>query len=110
MVAALAYPHIVKNSADPAHLQRLPRLRVSQIVADYLAHGWSPEEMCRQHPGLTLSETHSAMAYYFDNAVEIDAELQAELEQVDADRRAAQPSNFVVRMRAQSGSSFATWS
>lgn len=49
MTVALAYPHIQKPPGEPARLKRLPRVRVAQIVMDYLAHGWSPDEMCRQH-------------------------------------------------------------
>src|SRR5271165_1869932 len=101
MSTSIAYPHILKLAGESARLERLPRLRVSQIVADYLAHGWSPEEMCRQHPDLTLSEAHSAMAYYFDHQQEIDLELQAELEQSERDRRSAAPSDLVLRLRAQ---------
>ena len=101
MGTSIAYPHIVKAGLEPARLERLPRLRVSQIVADYLAHGWSPEEMCRQHPDLTLSEAHSAMAYYFDNQQEIDAELQSELEQSEHDRLSTPPAKLLLRLRAQ---------
>jgi hypothetical protein len=101
MSASITYPHIFKSAAEPARLERIPRLRVSQIVADYLAHGWSPEEMCRQHPDLTLSEAHSAMAYYFDHQQEIDLELRTELEQSERDRRTALPSNLLLRLRAQ---------
>ena len=100
MISAPVYPHIEKPDNEPARLVRVPRVRVSQIVADYLAHGWSPEEMCRQHPYLTLSEAHTAMAYYFDQQEEIDRELVAELEQADKDRASASPSPFVTRMRA----------
>lgn len=78
----------------------MPRVRVSQIVADYLAHGWSPEEMCRQHPYLTLAEAHTAMAYYFDHQEEIDRELTAEFAKSEKDRASSPPSPFVLRMRA----------
>jgi hypothetical protein len=101
MSRSIAYPHIHKSGVEPARLDRIPRLRVSQIVADYLAHGWSPEEMCRQHPDLTLSEAHSAMAYYFDHQQEIDLELQAELAQSQSERNLAPPSPLAMRMRAQ---------
>jgi uncharacterized protein (DUF433 family) len=100
MPSVVSYPHIERSGNGPAHLIRVPRLRVSQIVADYIAHGWSPEEMCRQHPNLTLSEAHSAMAYYFDHQEEIDGELRAELEQGEKERSSAPPSPFVLRMRA----------
>ncbi|MGC8643095.1 MAG: DUF433 domain-containing protein [Isosphaeraceae bacterium] len=79
MATGIAYPHIEKLGDQPARLDRLPRVRVAQIVMDYLAHGWSPDEMCRQHPHLTLVEAHAAMAYYFDHQVEIDQEIEAEL-------------------------------
>lgn len=101
MTTSVAYAHIQKPPGEPARLKRLPRLRVSQVVADYLTHGWSAEEMCRQHPGLTLSEAHSAMAYYFDNQDEIDAELRAELALSDTDRKKAPVPPLVQRLRAQ---------
>jgi uncharacterized protein (DUF433 family) len=100
MPTSTAYPHIDKSGDEPARLHRIPRLRVSQIVADYIAHGWSPEEMCRQHPDLTLAEAHSAMAYYFDHQEEIDRELQSELELSERERTSTPPSSFVLRMRA----------
>jgi len=94
------YPHIEKTGNEPARLRRIPRLRVSQIVADFIAHGWSPEEMCRQHPDLSLAEAHSAMAYYFDHQDEIDRELQAEVDQSEKDRASEPPSAFFRRMHA----------
>ena len=101
MTSKIIYPHIEKASTDdPAHLQRLPRVRVAQIVMDYLAYGWSVEEMCRQHPYLTLSEAHTAMAYYFDHQDEIDYEIQQEWEQAEAKVQSL-PSPFLVRMRAK---------
>jgi uncharacterized protein (DUF433 family) len=100
MSTATAYPHIEKPDNEPARLVKSPRIRVSQIVADYLAHGWSPEEMCRQHPYLSLAEAHTAMAYYFDHQDEIDRELMAELAQAERDRESSPPSPFVMRMRA----------
>ena len=87
MSLALLYPHIEKHEAEPARLKRLPRIRVAQIVMDYLAHGWSPDEMLRQHPYLRPAEVHAAMGYYFDHQDEIDAEIIAECAEVGATRR-----------------------
>ena len=44
---ALSYPHIENQDDQPARLQRFPRVRVAQIAMDYLAYGWSVEELCR---------------------------------------------------------------
>ena len=41
----VTYPHIVKANDEPARLERVPRVRVSQIVMDYLVHGWSADEV-----------------------------------------------------------------
>lgn len=64
---ALGYPHIEQLSGEPPRLERLPSVRVSQIVMDYLAHGWSTDEICRQHSYLRSAEVHAAMTYYFDH-------------------------------------------
>lgn len=97
MTTAPVYPHIDKRGDEPARLTRVPRILVSQIVADYLAHGWSPEEMCRQHPYLTLAEAHTAMAYYFDHQAEIDRDLEDALQRSEKYRRSAAPSKGLVR-------------
>lgn len=82
-----SYQHIEKPIDAPARLKRLPRIRVAQIAMDYLAHGWSADEMCRQHPYLLPAEAHAAMAYYFDHQQEIDLEIREELQVNDASQR-----------------------
>ena len=88
----LDYPHIHKAAGEPARLDRLPRIRVAQVVADHLGYGWSAEEIVRQYPHLTPAEVHAALAYYFDHREEIDAELADELTMLDrANERPASP-------------------
>lgn len=101
MALKLEYPHIEKPTDGPARLRRLPRIRVAQIAMDYVAHGWSPDEMCRQHPYLAPAEAHAAMAYYFDHQGEIDEEIREELDQATREQTAAQRSPFYIRMKAQ---------
>jgi uncharacterized protein (DUF433 family) len=101
MSLEVCYPHITKVDGQPARLERHPRIRVAQIVMDYLAHGWSAEEMCRQHSYLTMAEVHAALLYYWDHQEGIDAEIRAEWEQVERDRSSATPSPFWLRLRSQ---------
>jgi len=101
MAIKLDYPHIETPSDGSARLARLPRIRVAQIALDYLAHGWSADEMCRQHPYLTPAEAHVAMAYYFDHQTEVDEEIRRELDQVRQSRAAAKPSPVSTRLRAK---------
>jgi uncharacterized protein (DUF433 family) len=102
MAIELEYPHIEAASAHgtPARLRRVPRVRVAQVVMDYLVHGWSPEEMSRQHPYLTPAEAHAAMAYYYDHAEQVDAEIREELEQLKRDRAAAPTRALRSRLTA----------
>lgn len=97
----VAYAHIEKVEGESARLVRTPRVRVAQIVMDYLAYGWSVDEMCRQHPNLTPAEAHAAMAYYFDHPEEIDSEIQSEVKDAAAALAHAPLSPFVTRMRAK---------
>ena len=97
----VTYPHIEKPEGEPARLRRIPRVRVAQIVMDYLAHGWSVDEICRQHPYLTPAEAHAAMAFYFDHQAEIESEIAEELKAADESRADAPPTPFALRMRAK---------
>src|SRR5207247_5973194 len=101
MALRLTYPHIEKPDGEPARLQRIPRVRVAQIVMDYLAHGWSPDEMCRQHPYLRPVEAHAAMAYYFDHQEEIDAEIDVEWCEAQHAKAQSPRSPFYLRMQAK---------
>ena len=97
---SLSYPHIEKEENQPARLQRLPRIRIAQIVMDYIAYGWSVEEICK-HLYLTLAEAHAAMGYYFDHQEEIDREISQEWQQVQVNTTQAAKSPFYIRMKAK---------
>jgi hypothetical protein len=78
--ATISYPHL-ESHPDGIRLKRLPRIRVSMIVADYLGHGWSADQIAEQYPHLRPGEIHSAMAYYFDHPEEIHRILEDEAKQ-----------------------------
>ena len=101
MPVAMTYPHIEKTGDEPARLQRLPRVRVAQIVMDYLAHGWSADEICRQHRHLLPAEVHAALAYYFDHRAEIEREIEEEMAQADQSATDATSPAFLARLKAK---------
>jgi hypothetical protein len=68
---------------------------------DYLAHGWSAEEICRQHPYLTPAEAHSALAYYFDHRTEIDAEVDREWQEAEQSAAGSPRPSFLARLRTR---------
>jgi uncharacterized protein (DUF433 family) len=47
-------------------------VKVVEIAMDHLAHGWSAEEVHRQHPDLSLAQAHAALAFYYDHQAEFD--------------------------------------
>ncbi|MBE9196022.1 DUF433 domain-containing protein [Synechocystis sp. LEGE 06083] len=100
MLTVTNYPHIRKVDDQPAHLERLPRIQVAHIVMDYLSHGWSVDEMCRQHPYLKPSEAYSAMDYYFDHQEEVDQQIQEQWQSIqEADSQPKSP--FYSRLRSR---------
>jgi uncharacterized protein (DUF433 family) len=101
MTLAASYPHIEKLVGQPARLKRLPRVRVSQIVIDYLNHGWSADEIVIHYPQLRPADVHSAMAYYFDHQAEINAEIDEEQRLIGESRRNAPPTPVEVRLQTQ---------
>lgn len=97
---ALDYPHITTANGESARLERLPRIRVAQIVSDYLGRGWSAEEIVLQYPHLTLAEVHSALAFYFDHREQIDGELARELAEAERSHAEQPESAVIARLRA----------
>ena len=60
--------------------------KVIEVVLDKVAYGWSPEELCFQHPYLTLGQIHSALAYYWDHQEALDRDIERRLELVQLDK------------------------
>ncbi|MDI9640256.1 DUF433 domain-containing protein [Oscillatoria amoena NRMC-F 0135] len=76
-------------------------LKVIELVSGHLAFGWSPEEIQFQHPYLTMSQIYSALAYYWDNKEELDADMQRRFEYTEKLRQEAGESALVKKLRAQ---------
>ena len=59
------------------------KVKVLEVVLDKTAYGWSPDEIHLQHPHLSLAQIHAALAYYYENQAEIDAQIEHWLEEGD---------------------------
>src|SRR5437870_2729132 len=51
-------------------------ITVQNIVEDHYHLGWSPEEIVRQFPHLTLAGVYAALTYYHDHRGEIDRRIE----------------------------------
>lgn len=74
-------------------------VKVVEVVRDHLAYGWSPEEIHWQHPNLGLAQIYAALAFYHDNRISMDVEIQNSLESADAAARIAADSPLARRLQ-----------
>ena len=81
------HPHIVSDPAVCGGSPRIAGTRFSvRLVVGYVLHqGVTPEELQAAFPHLSLAAIYDALAYYYDNREEIDAEFQADAV-LDSDR------------------------
>lgn len=56
------------------------RLKVQSIALEYGSLGWTPDQICDAHPGITLAQVHAALSYYYDHREEIDLVIQEDIE------------------------------
>lgn len=76
------HPHI---TSDPAICGGSPciagtRFTVRAVVVYILRHGDTPEEVHAAFPHLSLAAIYDALAYYYDNREEVDADIAANTE------------------------------
>lgn len=94
------YEHVILDE------KRVPviagtRTRITELILDKIAYGWSPEELQFQHPHLKLGQIYSALAYYSDRQEELDEMMERQLERVDHMRQKAQPTPLAAKLKAK---------
>ncbi len=52
------------------------RIKVAQIAIEYEQMGWSPDDIIQARPHLTLAQVHDALAYYYEHAETINADIR----------------------------------
>ncbi len=68
---------------DPDHSDGAPTIagtgiRVWNVASAYEHSGYSPDEIVELYPALSLSDVHSALAYYYDHIDEFRSRNGAE--------------------------------
>lgn len=81
MATEIIHPYITINEkiAKDKPIITGTRTRVTNIIA-YYKLGYTPEELAREFPHLTLSQIHDALSYYYENMNKIDREIDEEKE------------------------------
>ncbi|MBD1936923.1 DUF433 domain-containing protein [Microcoleus sp. FACHB-68] len=76
-------------------------MKVVELVEAHIAYGWSPAELHLNHRYLTMSQIHSALAYYWDYKQELDADMERRFQYAEKLRLEAGESAFSKKLRAQ---------
>ncbi len=76
-------------------------MKIVELITSVKAYGWSPEELLENYPHLTLSKIYSALAYYWDNKEEIDADIERREQYAEQLEQEAGESPFAAKLRAQ---------
>jgi len=97
-LATTPYEHIVLDE-NGIPLVDGTNLKVTELIVEQSAHGWSPEELHFQHPYLSLGQIHSALAYYWDHRDELDHNIETRLELVNQMRSQTDLPPLVGRLR-----------
>jgi len=70
--------HIIVRDGT-GYLAEYPHLK-AHLVAQMHLHGGVPVEDVAEHYGVGLSDVYAAMAYYYDNAAEIERAIAEKVE------------------------------
>jgi len=76
-------------------------MKLIELVSGYISYGWSPEELHFQHPYLSMSQIHSALAYYWDHQTVLNADMERRFDRVEKLREEVGESALVSKLRTQ---------
>ncbi len=104
MTTTTQYPHL-KMGGDGTPRIGETRYKVIHLAAEHFQHGWTAEELLRQHPDLRPEEVYSALTYFYDHRDAMVAEMKGSMTAADDGRR-AQPFSReeLLRRKAVEGS------
>lgn len=76
-------------------------MKVTELVLEKKAYGWSPEELYFQHPHLTLGQICSALAYYWDHQDDLERDIEKRLDFVNQVRKNAEKTPLKKRFESK---------
>ena len=104
MSATSSYPHLSVRADGTIHIGE-SRYQVIHLAAEHYQHGWTAEELLRQHPDLRPEEVYAALTYFYDHREELVAEMKHSAAEVESTRTAQLLSREnLLNRRASPGS------
>ena len=99
-VLSTGYEHVVLDENGVPVIAGTT-VKVVELILETTAYGWSPEELHFQHPHLSLGQIHSALAYYWDHAAELDLDIERRMEKVEGIKQAVGASALKEKLKAK---------
>lgn len=84
-MSTVTYPHLSIDEEGIAFIGRT-RYKVLHLAAEHYHHGWSAEELLRQHTDLRPEEVYSALTYFYDHHDELVNQMRKQWLEVEAHR------------------------
>jgi uncharacterized protein (DUF433 family) len=76
-------------------------MKVIELITSVKAYDWNPDELHTNYPYLSMSQIHSALAYYWDHKTDMDAEIERIDQWAANARHQAEESPIARRLREQ---------
>jgi uncharacterized protein (DUF433 family) len=77
------------------------RITVEDVAVWHERMGMSPDEIVSAYPTITLSNVHAALAYYFEQREQIDAEIEAGKKYAQEMKAKSPPSKLQEVLKAR---------
>ena len=102
MSIAVQYPHTVIDASGEARIDQT-RYKVRHLAAEHYHHGWTAEELLRQHPDLLPQQAYAALAYFYDHFDAMIAEMESSAAAAEQARQTHGLSRNELLKRQNSG-------
>ena len=86
MSIAATYPHLQSDENENVLISNT-RYKAKHLAAEHFHHGWTAEELLRQHPDLRPEQIYSVLTWFYDNYAAVVAELNASMEHAEQHRK-----------------------
>ena len=103
MSTNIVYPHLTIDDGGQARIGKT-RYKVLHLAAEHYQHGWTAEELMRQHPDLRPEEVYAALTWFYDHHDAMVAEMKDSFATGEANRPAQSFSRAeLLRRKAAQG-------
>jgi uncharacterized protein (DUF433 family) len=102
MSTTIEYPHLTVDRDGTVRIEQT-WYKVIHLAGEHYHHGWSAEEILRQHPDLRPEQVHAALTYFYDHYDQLLEQMRASAEAAEIERL-QQPLSREQLLQRRSGS------